>query len=306
VVAGILGGGQGWRQMIEKDFAERQTMRDHPRLQHLTAHERDVLTEFLSRLRERCGDRIAHVWLFGSKVRGDFDEESDVDLLIVTRNGDDTLRKVVGEIAYDLSLKYGVLLCEHVVSTWRFAQMGARQEFIYKNVVGEGVDLWPLVIKAPKMAEGQVSYDTGSEEEDEDYGTHEDYLRERVSRAYEDIADARRSLDGGSYRLALNRAYYAVFHMATAALALLGQERRRHSAVESAFHEYLIKPGFIEPEYGQFYGKARQWREGADYRFGVIFDEKTTREIVDEAERLIARLEQFLRERGLLTENGER
>jgi len=34
-----------------------------------------VLAEFLSQLRERCGDRIAHVWLSGSKVRGDFDEE---------------------------------------------------------------------------------------------------------------------------------------------------------------------------------------------------------------------------------------
>jgi len=59
--------------MIEKDSAERQIMRDDPRLQHLTPHERDVLAEFLSRLRERCGDRIAYVWLFGSKVRDDFD-----------------------------------------------------------------------------------------------------------------------------------------------------------------------------------------------------------------------------------------
>jgi len=50
-------------------------MRDHLRLRHLTLHERDVLAKFLSRLRERCGDRIAHVWLFGSKGRGDFDEE---------------------------------------------------------------------------------------------------------------------------------------------------------------------------------------------------------------------------------------
>jgi uncharacterized protein (UPF0332 family)/predicted nucleotidyltransferase len=280
-------------------------MRNHPRLRHLTPQERDVLAEFLSQLRERCGDRIAHVWLFGSKARGDSDEESDVDVLIVARNGDDTLQKAVGEITYSLSLEHGVLLCEHVVSTWRFAQMRARQELIYKNVVGEGIDLWPLVIKSPQVAEEQASYNTGSEEEDEDYGTYEDYLRERLSRAYEDIADARRSLDEGSYRLALNRAYYAVFHMATAALALLGQERHRHSAVESAFHEYLIKPGFIEPEYGQFYGEARQWRERADYRFGVVFDKKTTRQIVDRAERLIARLEQFLRERGLLTENGE-
>ncbi len=280
-------------------------MHDHPHPRYLTPHEREVLAEFLSRLRERCGDRIAHVWLFGSKVRGDSDEESDVDLLIVAHDGDDTLRKAIGEIAYDLSLEHGVLLCEHVVSTWRFAQMHARQELIYKNVVGEGIDLWPLVIKSPKIAEKQASYNTGPEEEDEDYGTHEDYLRERLSRAYEDMADARRSLDEGSYRLALNRAYYAVFHMATAALALLGQERHRHSAVESAFHEYLIKPGFIEPEYGQFYGEARQWRERADYRFGVVFDEKTRRQIVDRAKRLITRLEQFWGERGLLTENGE-
>jgi hypothetical protein len=50
-------------------------MHDHPRLRHLTPRERDVLTEFLSRLEERCGEHIAHVWLFGSKMRGDFDKE---------------------------------------------------------------------------------------------------------------------------------------------------------------------------------------------------------------------------------------
>jgi len=273
-------------------------MLDHPCLRHLTLHERDVLVEFLSRLQERYSCRIAHVWLFGSKARGDFDEESDVDLLIVVRDGDDALEKAVSEIAYDLSLEHGVLLCEHVVSSWRFAQMRARQEFIYRNIVREGVDLWPLITEPSKIAEGRASYG-------EDYGTYEDYLRERASRAYEDIADARRALDGGSYRLALNRAYYAVFHLATATLALLGQERHRHSGVESAFHEYLVKPGLIEPEYGRIYGEAREWRERADYRFGVVFDKKIAQRIVNEAEQLLARLEQFLRERGLLTDSGE-
>ena len=100
-------------------------MLDHPRLHHLTPHERGVLAEFLSQLREQFSDRIAHVWLFGSKVRGDFDEESDVDLLIVARDGSDALGKAVGGIAYDLSLEHSVLLCEHVVSAWRFAQMRA-------------------------------------------------------------------------------------------------------------------------------------------------------------------------------------
>jgi uncharacterized protein (UPF0332 family)/predicted nucleotidyltransferase len=280
-------------------------MLDDPRLRHLTSREWDVLAEFLSRLRERCGDRIAHVWLFGSKARGDFDEESDVDLLIVTRDGDVALEKAVSDIAYDLSVEHGVLLCEHMVSAWRFAQMRVRREFVYENIAREGVDLWSLIAEFPKIAEEQASYSTGSPDSDDDHGTYEDYLKERLSRAAEDMADARRALDVGSYRLAINRAYYAVFHAATVTLALLGQERRRHSAVESAFHEYLIKPGLIESEYGRLYGEARRWRERADYRFGVAFGEKAAREIVDGAERLIARLERFMYERGLLAESGE-
>jgi uncharacterized protein (UPF0332 family)/predicted nucleotidyltransferase len=270
-------------------------MRDHPRLQHLTPQEREVLCEFLSRLRERCSDRIAHVWLFGSKVRGDSDEESDMDLLIVARDGDDALRKVVGEIAYDLSLEHGVLLCEHVVSTWRFAQMHVRQEPLYKNIVREGVDLWASETVPTRVVEKQASYDLG---------TPEDYLRHLLERSHEDLAWARGALERGEYRLALNRAYYAVFHLTSVVLANLDVMRHRHSAVEAAFHEYLIKPGLIESEYSRFYREARQWRENADYHFGVEFTEEKTREVLEQAERTVARLEQFLCERGLLTENG--
>lgn len=277
-------------------------MFDHPRLRNLSPRERTALAEFLSRLREQFGERIAHVWLFGSKARGDSDVESDVDLLIVARDGDDALREAIGQIAYALSLEHGVLLCEHVVGAWRFAQMCARQELIYRNVVGEGVDLWALTVEPLEVAERRASYDAGRQ--DEDYGTYEDYLRERLSRAYEDLADAHRAFDAGSYRLALNRAYYTVFHFATAALALLGQERYKHSAVESAFHEYLIKQGFIEPEYGVFYREAREWRERADYRFNVEFTAEKTQEVLEKAERIVARLERFLRERGLLEDAG--
>jgi len=271
-------------------------MLDHPRLRYLTPHERDALTEFLSRLREQCSDHVAHVWLFGSRMRGDFDEESDVDLLIVARDGSDALGEAVGEIAYALSLEHGVLLCEHVVSAYRFAQMRARQEPLYRNVMREGVDLWALETVPARVMEERASYNLG---------TPEDYLRHRLERSHEDLAWARTALERGEYRLALNRAYYAVFHLASALLARLDVLRHRHSGVESAFHEYLVKPGHIEPEYGRFYRKARQWRENADYHFGVEFTEEKTREVVEQAGRIVARLEQFLRERGFLTENGD-
>lgn len=272
-----------------------QPVRDHPRLRHLTPHEQGMLAEFLSRLREQFGDRVAHVWLFGSKVRGDFDEESDVDLLIVARDGSDVLGKAVGEIAYALSLEHSVLLCEHVVSAWRFAQMRARQEPLYKNVIREGVDLWALEAVPARIAEKRAPYNLG---------TPEDYLRHRLERSHEDLAWARGALERGEYRLALNRACYAVFHLTSAVLANLDVMRRRHSGVESAFHQYLIKPGLIEPEYGRFYREARQWRENADYHFDVEFTEEKTRDVLEQAERIVARLERFLCERGLLTENS--
>ena len=260
---------------------------------HLALHEQRVLSELLSWLREQFGGRVEHVWLFGSKARGDSDEESDVDLLIVARDADDALREAIGDVAYALSLESGVLLCEHVVSSWRFAQMRARQEPLYRNITAEGVDLWASRSVATSVVEEKAPYDLGSPD---------DYLRQRLERSRQDLAWARSALERGEYRLALNRAYYAAFHLATAVLANLGVVRHRHSAVESAFHEHLIKPGLIEPEYGRFYREARQWRENADYYFGVEFTEEKTQSALEQAERVVTRLAQLLCERGLLTE----
>ena len=56
------------------------------RLAHLAEHERLALAELVERLRRRYGDDLLRVVLFGSKARGDFDEESDLDVLVVVRH----------------------------------------------------------------------------------------------------------------------------------------------------------------------------------------------------------------------------
>lgn len=265
-------------------------MRDHPGLCHLAPSERDALDALLAWLQPRCGDRVVHAWLFGSKARGDFDDESDVDLLLVIHDADDVLRDEVSNFAYDLSLEHGVLLCEHVISAWRFAQMRARQEPLYRNIVREGIDLWALETVRAAVAEEQTPYDLG---------TQDDYLQHRLERSHEDLAWARDALERGEYRLVLNRAYYAVFHLTAAVLSSMGIVRHRHSGIESALHEYLIKAGFIEPEYGRLYRQARQWRENADYHFGVEFPAEMVREVLDQAECIVARLERLLQEHPL-------
>ncbi len=54
-------------------------------LKYLTLREKQALVEYLERLRSEFKDEVQHVILYGSKVRGDFDEESDIDLFVVLK-----------------------------------------------------------------------------------------------------------------------------------------------------------------------------------------------------------------------------
>jgi len=97
----------------------------------------------------------------------------------------------------------------------------------------------------------------------------------------------------------VNRAYYGVFHITSAGLLTLDIERSKHSGVQSAFSQYLVKPGRIEPEYNRIYARARRLREDYDYADELRdLDEKITADLLADAERFVARMEQHLRKVG--------
>jgi predicted nucleotidyltransferase len=116
-------------------------------LSHLAPHEISALADFVQRLRLAWPDQIVHVWLFGSKARGDSGPESDMDVLIVAVNGGWGFEKSLTRIALEIDLIYGVVLTDHVVDTARFQQMAARQEPLYHSVQREGIDLWSMELQ---------------------------------------------------------------------------------------------------------------------------------------------------------------
>jgi uncharacterized protein (UPF0332 family) len=119
------------------------------------------------------------------------------------------------------------------------------------------------------------------------------YARLRLEMAHEELATAAENIEHGWHRASVSRAYYAVFYMASAALFSQSVVRGKHSGVESAFSEFLIKPGHIEPEYGRIYQRARRSREEADYAEDAAIDEAEARQALSDAGRFVAHLNSF-------------
>jgi uncharacterized protein (UPF0332 family) len=115
---------------------------------------------------------------------------------------------------------------------------------------------------------------------------------------------------GGFLDGAVSRAYYAVFYAASAALYAVNIVRGKHSGIEAAISQFLVKPGFIEPEYADLYTRLMKTRIQIDYgkerddepgvRQFELPPEEVLERMLHDAERFIARLECFLRERGAL------
>jgi predicted nucleotidyltransferase len=75
----------------------------------LTAEEHDVLSKVTQTLRGRFG--ATEVILYGSAARGQLDEESDIDLLVVLPRVDWETQKEVIAVCFDAGLQ-----CDRVIS----------------------------------------------------------------------------------------------------------------------------------------------------------------------------------------------
>ncbi len=80
------------------------------KLSFLTNEEKTAVLEFASLTRKRFGSAVKEIILFGSKVRGDSEKASDIDILIVLANLSWEIKKTISELAADENLKHNVLI----------------------------------------------------------------------------------------------------------------------------------------------------------------------------------------------------
>ena len=134
-----------------------------------------------------------------------------------------------------------------------------------------------------------------------DNATKRFLIEAHLEKAHDDLITANDMLAEDHFRGAINRAYYTVFHAASAALLWLDIELAKHSGVQSAFGEFLIKSGIIEPEFGKIFIEIYKAREEQDYDLlAVPVGPVDAGQIVQNADRFIKRVESYLRDMGAI------
>jgi uncharacterized protein (UPF0332 family) len=95
--------------------------------------------------------------------------------------------------------------------------------------------------------------------------------QELMTKASRALASAKLLLDSGDVDGACNRAYYAMFDAARAALLSISapvpaEIARTHSGLITAFSLHLVKPGLVAVDHGRSLNKVEDLRLIADYK----------------------------------------
>ena len=102
-----------------------------------------VLAEVAQRAKERFGGSLDSVLLYGSYARGDADEESDIDIMLLVKQPAELLavqRKEWSRFGTDLDLKYNVITSLQLQEADTFYAWKDTLPF-FRNVASEGVPI---------------------------------------------------------------------------------------------------------------------------------------------------------------------
>ena len=105
--------------------------------------KRNILKNFVDKMEKLFGKSLKKLILYGSYARGDYKENSDIDIMILTSMSDDEIRDIenqVYDIAYDYQLSDNVMISVNIKNADNYNYwLGALP--YYDNVEKEGVVL---------------------------------------------------------------------------------------------------------------------------------------------------------------------
>ncbi len=108
------------------------------------SYETDSFKRIIDKIKAEAGSNIMSVTAFGSRVRGDFSEDSDMDVLVVV--GKKSLKEIsfINDIFYEEEIKTGIPFSITIVPLHSFNNNKRFKTGFYQNIKKDGVVLYGI------------------------------------------------------------------------------------------------------------------------------------------------------------------
>ena len=103
----------------------------------------NILQDFIHKVRNLLGERLKKIILYGSYARGDYRDNSDIDIMFLTDLNFEEIEKYrdeISDIAYDIELENNVIISPVIKNIDKYNSRVNIVPF-YMNIQREGVEL---------------------------------------------------------------------------------------------------------------------------------------------------------------------
>ena len=108
----------------------------------LTDAEKKATDKIIKHLKKTCSEQLVEVILYGSKARGDYSAESDIDILVIVRNRNHIDRDKIYDFLLDDDIDYNLNFSLNIYGVNEFQRLVAMKAPFVMNVLREGETLW--------------------------------------------------------------------------------------------------------------------------------------------------------------------
>lgn len=220
-------------------------------------------------LKSDVSHQISKIVWFGSTLKKTANKESDVDILIITKDGE-RVRDQIADILLEFQMS---TRCPIEIVTSNVDELYPLHDHFLRNVLNYGREVYSMGEKNLKLtAAGHY-----------------------LSLAQEFYDSAEDAIQRGHYRLGLDGAYNSAELVVKGFLVLkLSDLPGSHGGIAQRFGELYIKSGVISREIGRKLNRCLDLRNSARYKFTTTVSKEDTDLVLNLARDLISSLEKRL------------
>lgn len=108
---------------------------------YLNLMDKKAVKEFISKLKSVLQKELLKIILFGSKIKGTANKDSDIDILIVLKNKNARNLNQIVNILVDIQLNYDSNISPLIYSEYEFRMNKKMGSYLIKSIEKEGIPL---------------------------------------------------------------------------------------------------------------------------------------------------------------------